>query len=125
TAEVNGIYGGYTGVGTKTVLPSQATAKVSFRLVGRQDPAAVLSAFRKFVKDRLPADCKVTFGAPEGRGSPAVEIAEDNPWIAKAAKALKDEFRRDAVLMGAGGSIPIVRSFKDVLGMDSVLVGFG
>lgn len=125
TAEVNGIYGGYTGVGTKTVLPSQATAKVSFRLVGRQNPAAVLRAFRKFVKDRLPADCKVTFGAPEGSGSPAVEIAEDNPWIARAAKALKDEFRREPVLMGAGGSIPIVRSFKDVLGMDSVLVGFG
>jgi len=124
TAEVNGIYGGYTGVGTKTVLPSQATAKVSFRLVGKQKPEAVRRAFRKFVKERLPADCKATFGS-EGGASPAIEIDERSPWIAKAGKALKDEFGREAVLMGCGGSIPIVRSFKDVLGMDSLLVGFG
>jgi acetylornithine deacetylase/succinyl-diaminopimelate desuccinylase-like protein len=108
TAEVNGVWGGYTGAGTKTVLPSQAHAKFTFRLVGRQKPK----------------DCKVTFSG-RGGGSPATEIAEDNPIIAKSAKALKDEFRREAVLMGSGGSIPICRSFKDILGMDSILVGFG
>ncbi len=123
TAEVNGIYGGYTGVGTKTVLPSQATAKISFRLVGKQKPEAVRRAFRKFVKERLPADCKAHF-APEGGASPAIEIPETSEWVAKASQALKDEFRRDPVLIGSGGSIPIVRSFKDVLGMDSLLVGF-
>jgi acetylornithine deacetylase/succinyl-diaminopimelate desuccinylase-like protein len=124
TAEVNGIWGGYTGVGTKTVLPSRAQAKFTFRLVGRQDPAKVLKAFQKFVKERIPKDCKVEFSG-RGGGSPATEIPEDNPWIARSARALKDEFRRDAVLMGSGGSIPICRSFKDILGMDSILVGFG
>lgn len=123
TAEVNGIYGGYTGVGTKTVLPSQATAKISFRLVGRQNPAAIRRAFRKFVKERLPADCKATF-SPEGGASPAIEIPESSPWIERASRGLKQEFRREPVLMGCGGSIPIVRSFKDMLGMDSLLVGF-
>jgi acetylornithine deacetylase/succinyl-diaminopimelate desuccinylase-like protein len=124
TAEVNGIWGGYTGAGTKTVLPSQAHAKFTFRLVGRQNPDKVLKAFQTFVKGLIPRDCKVTFSGTGG-GSPATEIAEDNPFIAKSAKALKDEFRRDAVLMGCGGSIPICRFFKDILGMDSILVGFG
>jgi acetylornithine deacetylase/succinyl-diaminopimelate desuccinylase-like protein len=124
TAEVNGIYGGYQGAGVKTVLPSQATAKLTFRLVGKQNPAKIVKAFRAFVKARLPRDCKVAFAANAG-GSPACEIAEDNPFIARVAGALRDEFRRDAVLMGCGGSIPVVRHFKDVLGMDSVLAGFG
>ncbi len=124
TAEVNGIWGGYTGVGTKTVLPSKAHAKFTFRLVGKQNPDKILKAFQKHVKGLMPKDCKVEFSG-RGGGSPATEIPEDNPWIAKSARALKDEFRRDAVLMGSGGSIPICRSFKDILGMDSVLVGFG
>ena len=123
TAEVNGIWGGYTGVGTKTVLPSKAHAKFTFRLVGKQDPKKVLKAFQAFVKERIPKDCKVEFSG-KGGGSPATEIPEDNPWITRSAKALKDEFRRDAVLIGSGGSIPICRFFKDILGMDSVLVGF-
>jgi len=124
TAEVNGIWGGYTGVGTKTVLPSKAHAKFTFRLVGRQKPEKILKTFQKFVRDRIPKDCKVEFSG-KGGGSPATEIPEDSPWIAKSASALKDQFKRDAVLMGSGGSIPICRSFKDILGMDSILVGFG
>jgi acetylornithine deacetylase/succinyl-diaminopimelate desuccinylase-like protein len=124
TAEVNGIWGGYTGVGTKTVLPSKAHAKFTFRLVGKQDPDKVLKAFHGFVKKLVPSDCRVEFSG-RGGGSPATEITEDNPYIARSAKALKEEFRRDAVLMGSGGSIPICRFFKDILGMDSVLVGFG
>jgi acetylornithine deacetylase/succinyl-diaminopimelate desuccinylase-like protein len=122
TAEVNGIWGGYTGVGTKTVLPAKAHAKFTFRLVGKQNPDKVLKAFQKFVKGLIPKDCKVEFAG--GGGSPATEIPEDNPFIAKSSKALKDEFRRDTVLMGSGGSIPICRFFKDILGMDSILVGF-
>ena len=124
TAEVNGIWGGYTGVGTKTVLPSKAHAKITFRLVGKQNPDKVLKAFQGFVKKLIPKDCKIEFSG-RGGGSPATEIPEDNPFITKSARALKDEFRRDAVLMGSGGSIPICRFFKDILGMDSVLVGFG
>ena len=99
-------------------------AKLTFRLVGKQKPEKVLKAFQKFVKGLIPEDCKVEFSG-HGGGSPATEIPEDNPWIARSAKALKDEFKRDTVLIGSGGSIPICRSFKDILGMDSVLVGFG
>jgi len=121
---VNGIWGGYTGTGTKTVLPAKAHAKLTFRLVGKQKPEKVLKAFQRFVKDLIPKDCKVEFSG-RGGGSPATEIPEDNPFIAKSAKALKEEFKRDAVLMGSGGSIPICRFFKDILGMDSILVGFG
>ena len=124
TAEVNGILGGYTGAGTKTVLPSKASAKLTFRLVGKQKPEKILKAFRKFVKERVPKDCKVEFSA-SGGGNPAFEVNESNPFIARSAAALRAEFGRDAVLMGSGGSIPIVRQFKDILGMDSVLVGFG
>lgn len=124
TAEVNGIWGGYTGVGGKTVLPSEAHAKLTFRLVGQQKPEKVLKAFQKFVKDLLPKDCTVTFSG-KGGGAPASEISEDNGFIRKSAAALKAEFNRAPVLMGSGGSIPIVRSFKDILGMESVLVGFG
>ncbi len=124
TAEVNGIWGGYTGAGTKTVLPSKAHAKLTFRLVGKQNPVKILKAFQKFAKSHIPKDCSIAFSG-RGGGSPATEIPENNPWIAKSARALKDEFGRDAVLMGSGGSIPICRSFKDILGMDSILVGFG
>lgn len=124
TAEVNGILGGYTGAGVKTVLPSRASAKLTFRLVGKQDPKKVLKAFRVFVKERVPKDCKVEFASDAG-GSPASVVPEDNPFIALTAAALKDEFRKQTMLIGSGGSIPIVRGFKDVLGMDSVLVGFG
>jgi acetylornithine deacetylase/succinyl-diaminopimelate desuccinylase-like protein len=124
TAEVNGIWGGYTGAGTKTVIPSQAHAKLTFRLVGRQNPEKILKAFRAFAKAEVPKDCKIEF-APYGSGSPPSEIAVTSPLIRKAARALKDEWGREAALIGSGGSIPIVRYFKDILGMDSILIGFG
>ena len=124
TAEVNGIWGGYTGVGAKTVLPSKAHAKITFRLVGQQKPEKILKAFQTFAKALIPKDCKIEFSR-DGGGAPASEISEDNVFIRKSAAALKAEFSRAPVLMGSGGSIPIVRNFKDILGMDSVLVGFG
>ena len=124
TVDVNGILGGYTGEGTKTVIPSKASAKLSFRLVGEQDPQKISDGFRQFVKVRIPDDCSVEF-LSDGGASPALEVAEDNPALQKAANALKDEFGKQPVFMGCGGSIPIVGAFKDVLGMDSILVGFG
>ena len=123
TAEVNGMWGGYTGVGTKTVLPAKASAKFTFRLVGKQNPQKILKAFQAFCRKHMPADAKVSFSG-KGGGAPASEVPENNPYIKKSAAALKDEWGREAVLMGSGGSIPIVRHFKDILGMDSVLVGF-
>ena len=124
TAEVNGMWGGYTGAGGKTVIPSKAHAKFTFRLVGKQNPKSVLAAFQRFAKKKMPKDAMITFSG-RGGGNPACEISENNIYIKKSAAALKAEFKKEPVLMGSGGSIPIVQSFKDILGMDSVLVGFG
>ena len=124
TAEVNGLWGGYQGAGSKTVIPAEAHAKFTFRLVSQQKPEKVLKAFQTHVKKVVGKDAKISFSS-NGGGNPASEISEKNPWIVKSAAALKQEFGRDTALVGSGGSIPIVRYFKDILGMDSVLVGFG
>jgi acetylornithine deacetylase/succinyl-diaminopimelate desuccinylase-like protein len=122
TAEVNGIISGYTGEGAKTVIPSKAMAKVSFRLVAAQDPDKIRAAFRDFVRARVPADCSVEFG--NFTSAPAFDVAFDNPALAKARAALAEEWGKKAVTVGAGGSIPIVGDFKTVLGMDTLMVGF-
>jgi acetylornithine deacetylase/succinyl-diaminopimelate desuccinylase-like protein len=123
TCDVNGIIGGYTGEGAKTVIASEASAKISFRLVGDQQPEKIREAFRSFVRARLPADASVTFG--NHTGAPAIQLPYDSPTLDKARAALTEEWGRKAVTIGAGGSIPIVGDFKRVLGMDSLLVGFG
>jgi acetylornithine deacetylase/succinyl-diaminopimelate desuccinylase-like protein len=123
TCEVNGIIGGYTGEGGKTVIPSEASAKVTFRLVGSQDPASIRRAFRRFITQRVPKDCTVRF-AGMGGNSAAVELSEDDPLLVRTAAALKAEWRREPARIGSGGSIPIVESFKRVLGMNSILTGF-
>jgi len=123
TCDINGIWGGYIGEGFKTVLPSQASAKVSFRLVGTQDPDAISTAFRKYITDNLPPDCTVTFREKDGAGATTlpVEAAE----FALAREALSKEWKNDAIFAGCGGSIPIVGHFQEILEMDSILIGFG
>lgn len=123
TCEVNGITGGYTGAGFKTVLPSKASAKISFRLVGEQDPWKIRENFRQMVRDMLPADCKVSF-ADHGAG-PASTMATTHPAFEQARQALTDEWPDPAAFIGCGGSIPIAGYFKTVLDMDSMLIGFG
>ncbi|MGO1077259.1 dipeptidase [Inquilinus sp. CA228] len=123
TCDVNGIWGGYTGEGAKTVIPSKAFAKVSFRLVGDQDPTRIRDAFHGFVTSRLPADCSAEFWSRDG--SPALSLAIDSPALTRTRAALQDEWGRPAMLIGSGGSIPVVGSFKRILGMDSVMVGYG
>ncbi|EEW25767.1 M20/M25/M40 family metallo-hydrolase [Rhodobacter ferrooxidans] len=123
TCEVNGIWGGYTGDGFKTVLPSEAHAKISFRLVGSQDPHAIRTAFRAYVQSQLPADCAVEF---HGHGaSPAGQMQIDHPAFEQARHALTDEWGKTAAYVGCGGSIPIAGYFKTYLGMDALLIGFG
>ena len=123
TCEVNGITGGYTGDGFKTVLPSIARAKISFRLVGAQNPMKIRESFRKMVQDTLPADCSVEFSGH--LTSPASVMATTNPAFEAARRALSDEWPRPAAFVGSGGSIPIAGYFKTVLGMDAMLIGFG
>jgi acetylornithine deacetylase/succinyl-diaminopimelate desuccinylase-like protein len=123
TAEINGIWGGYTGDGFKTVLPAEAHAKVSFRLVGEQDPFAIREHFRTWVQDQLPADCRVEF---HGHGnSPAGVMSIANPAFESARAALTEEWGIPAAYVGCGGSIPIAGYFKTYLEMDAMLIGFG
>ena len=122
TAEINGIWGGYTGAGFKTVLPAQAHAKVSFRLVGHQDPAAIRANFRAWVTAQLPADCRVEFHLKGGAG--ASVMATDHPIFAHTRDALGEEWGAPAAFVGCGGSIPIAGHFKEILGMDALLAGF-
>src|SRR3989338_5199235 len=123
TAEINGIWGGYTGDGFKTVLPAEAHAKVSFRLVGEQDPFAIRDHFRTWVQDQLPADCRVEF---DGHGnSPAGVMSIANPAFEAARAALTEEWGIPAAYVGCGGSIPIAGYFKTYLDMDAMLIGFG
>ncbi|MCV6584564.1 MAG: M20/M25/M40 family metallo-hydrolase [Marinibacterium sp.] len=123
TCEVNGIQGGYTGDGFKTVLPSKASAKISFRLVGDQDPLAIRDSFRAMVRDMLPPDCTVEF-ADHG-ASKAGQFDISAPAYDKARQALSDEWPDAAAYIGCGGSIPIAGHFQSILGTPPVLIGFG
>ncbi|WP_319772051.1 M20/M25/M40 family metallo-hydrolase [Breoghania sp.] len=123
TCEINGVSGGYQGAGFKTVIASKASAKVSFRLVGNQNPEKIREAFRAYVRSKVPEDCSVEFH--EHGGSPALRLDFDSPSLTKARVALEAEWGKPAATIGCGGSIPIVGDFKNRLDMDSLLVGFG
>ncbi|MBO0710446.1 MAG: dipeptidase [Acetobacteraceae bacterium] len=123
TADINGIWGGYTGPGSKTVIPAEASAKLSFRLVPDQNPDRVVAGLRAFLDQRTPRGATIkldVFGA-----SPGIEIETSSRWVKAAEQALAEEYGRPAVLMGSGGSIPVVQSLQQILGIDSLLMGFG
>ncbi len=124
TCEVNGINSGYTLPGAKTVLPAEASAKFTFRLVEGQDPSRIRRAFHQHVRKHLAADCKATFDSVGG-DSMGIRVDDDSRWIAMSKNALKVEWGKDPVMSGQGGSIPVVENFKTHLGMDSVMIGFG
>ncbi len=123
TLEVHGIAGGFTGAGSKTVIPATATAKVSIRLVPRQNPEKIVEAYRKFVRENTPAGIETevrVLGA-----SPAVMVNPDHPAIHTAARAFRDILGRETVFIRSGGSIPIVGDFATHLGIPTILMGFG
>ena len=123
TADINGIGGGYQGPGAKTVIAAEAFAKISFRLVPGQDPAAIVAAFRTFVDARLPAAARAAIEVFST--APGVEIPSGSAYVQAARAALTEEYARPAVLIGSGGSIPVVESLHRLLGVDSLLMGFG
>jgi acetylornithine deacetylase/succinyl-diaminopimelate desuccinylase-like protein len=123
TCDVNGIIGGYTGIGAKTVIAAEASAKISFRLVGDQNPEKISEAFKAFVRERIPADCSVEF--VKYKGSRAIQLPYDMPALTAAKTALAEEWGLAPVTIGSGGSIPIVGDFKRTLSLDTLLVGFG
>lgn len=122
TCEVNGMWGGYTGEGTKTVIPAKANAKVSFRLVADQDPERIRQAFRTHVRAALPEDCAVRF--TDQASALPVTVPTDGAPLRKARRALAEEWGREALVIGTGGTLPAVAEFKARLGLDTLLVGF-
>ena len=123
TCDINGIWGGYTGAGAKTVIGAQASAKVSCRLVANQDPNKVFEGLKQFFNERTPPGCKWEI---ESHGiSPAIRVPTESPYLRAAMAGLSETYNKDAVLIGTGGSIPLVGSIQRILGFDSLLVGFG
>ncbi|RWB65940.1 MAG: M20/M25/M40 family metallo-hydrolase [Mesorhizobium sp.] len=122
SCEINGIAGGHYGDGLKTIIPSSALAKISFRLVAGQDPEKIQSKFRDHIRARTPVDCKVQFAGLGG--SPASVISSKSEYLACARAALKQEWDCEPVLIGSGGSIPVVSVVKRRLGLESLPIGF-
>ncbi|MCP8882795.1 M20/M25/M40 family metallo-hydrolase [Devosia sp. XJ19-1] len=122
TCEINGMIGGYTGDGFKTVIPAKASAKISFRLVSGMQPDKIRAAFRAHVEKMVPPDCSVKF-TPHG-GSPAITVPADGEHLRRALQGLSDEWNKPAVITGSGGSIPVAGDFKSILGLDTLLIGF-
>jgi acetylornithine deacetylase/succinyl-diaminopimelate desuccinylase-like protein len=123
TLDVNGIWGGYIGEGAKTVLPSKAYAKISMRLVPHQDPDKITKLFSDHFKSIAPPSVKVKV-TPHHGGQPAITPIDSRGFRAASA-AMHDSFGKDPIPTREGGSIPIVAMFKEVLGANTVLMGFG
>jgi len=123
TFEVHGIAGGFTAAGAKTVIPAKATAKVSIRLVPRQDPDKVIGAFREFVKKNTPRGIQTEVRVLSQ--APGLMVNPDHPAIQTAARAFSDIFQKPTVFIRSGGSIPIVGDFATHIGVPTILMGFG
>lgn len=123
TLECNGIWGGYIGEGAKTVLPAKATAKISCRLVPDQDPDKIARVFQNHIKSITPKTVRMTIKRMHG-GKPAITPLE-SPGVQAAVRALEKGFGKKPLYQREGGSIPIVVQFKELLSIDTVLLGFG
>jgi len=124
TLEINGLWGGFTGSGTKTVIPSEAHAKITCRLVPNQDPAQVVKAIQRHVARNTPPGVMVTV-TPTENGSRAYLVPTDNPHLQAALDVLRDVYGREPYLERTGGSVPVTTFFKDELGVYAIGFGFG
>jgi acetylornithine deacetylase/succinyl-diaminopimelate desuccinylase-like protein len=123
TLDVNGIWGGYFEPGAKTVLPSKAHAKISMRLVPDQDPAEISRLISAHLKAIAPPTVRVQVQElNQGKGA---IVCRDSVWMQAACKAYAAAFGREPVFERGGGSIPVVATFRDVLGIETILMGFG
>ncbi|MCA9062304.1 MAG: M20/M25/M40 family metallo-hydrolase, partial [Planctomycetaceae bacterium] len=123
TCDINGILSGYTGEGPKTIIPSRAMAKITCRLVPNQNPDRVLDALEAFLRDRCPAGLKFEFR--RFHGCEAFAFDPTSQWITAASEAVAEAFGQPPVFIREGGSIPVVLSFKQILGIDTLLLGWG
>jgi acetylornithine deacetylase/succinyl-diaminopimelate desuccinylase-like protein len=123
TAEVHGIWGGYTGPGRKTVIPAEAHAKLSFRIVPGQDPEHAVACLRRWLDLECPADTQIELDVLDVEGG--TEIPTDSRWMRAVQSALAAEYGKPALLAGCGGSLPVVGSFNRILGIDTLLFSFG
>jgi acetylornithine deacetylase/succinyl-diaminopimelate desuccinylase-like protein len=123
TCDVNGIFGGYMGAGPKTIVPARATAKITCRLVPNQDPKRLTEALRAHCEKHAPPSVRLKFTAQHG--SPAFLVDPKSPFIAAAKRAVAIGFGTEPVLIREGGTIPVVESLKRILGVDTLLLGWG
>ena len=122
TLEVNGIWGGFTGEGSKTVLPAVATAKISMRLVADQDPAAIQGQLEAYLSEHAPDT--VTWKVREMVHGPGSTMNRESPHMAAALQALKTVFNAEPLFKREGGSVPVVGLMQDKLGVETVMLGF-
>ena len=123
TLDVNGMWSGYQGEGAKTVLPSEAGAKISMRLVPNQKPDEIVEKIRAYFEQHVPSTMQLTFTDLHGGHGSVVDFTI--PAMQAASKALKDTYGKDPYFIRSGGSIPVVADFKQILGLDTILMGFG
>ncbi|MCC6509775.1 MAG: dipeptidase [Pirellulaceae bacterium] len=123
TLDVNGLMGGYQGEGGKTIIPSWAAAKLSFRLVPNQSPEAVTVQLKQFLAEHAPVGLRVEL--IEMHGGSGVVVDPDSPYMAAASQAIADSFGKSPVLIREGGSIPIVARMVEATGADVLLLGWG
>jgi succinyl-diaminopimelate desuccinylase len=123
TCDINGIWGGYQGTGAKTIVPAEAGAKLSFRLVSNQDPDKVGRALETMLRGLCPPG--ITIKLTSQHGSPGVLVPLGSPYVQAAVRAIESAFGRPPVFTREGGSIPVVTAFHQTLGADTLLVGWG
>jgi acetylornithine deacetylase/succinyl-diaminopimelate desuccinylase-like protein len=123
TLDVNGIWGGYTEPGAKTVLPSKAFAKISMRLVPDQDPARITQLFHEYMVEIAPP--AVTVDVRKIHSGDGAIVRRDSPAMQAAFQAYAEVFGKEPIFERGGGSIPVVATFQEVLGIETILMGFG